>query len=63
MSERNDMIPPALYARVVSDLQDVDLSVVAQMRALRDSAERVGTIAGPSSQTGAQKRRLAAARG
>ena len=63
MSERNDMIPAALYARVSSDRQDVDLPVGAQMRALRDSAERIGAIAGPSSQTGAPNIRLAAARG
>ena len=36
MSERTDPIPVALYARVSSDRQDVDLSVAAQMRALRD---------------------------
>ena len=30
----------ALYARVSSDLQDVDLSVAAQLRALRDYAEK-----------------------
>ena len=32
--------PAALYARVPSDRQDVDLSVAAQLRALRDYAER-----------------------
>ena len=36
MSERNDRTPAALYARVSSDRQDVDLSVSAQLRALRD---------------------------
>ena len=30
----------ALYARVSSDRQDVDLSVAAQLRALRDYAEK-----------------------
>ena len=35
-------IPAALYARVSSDRQDVDLSVAAQLRALRDFAERNG---------------------
>ena len=32
----------ALYARVSSDRQDIDLSVAAQLRALRDYAERNG---------------------
>ena len=34
--------PAALYARVSSDRQDVDLSVAAQLRALRDYAGRNG---------------------
>ena len=34
--------PAALYARVSSDRQDVDLSVAAQMRALRDFAKANG---------------------
>ena len=34
--------PAALYARVSSDRQDVDLSVAAQLRALRDYAEKNG---------------------
>ena len=38
MSERKDPTPAALYARVSSDRQDVDLSVAAQLRALRDYA-------------------------
>ncbi len=33
-------IPVALYARVSSDRQDVDLSIAAQLRALRDYAAR-----------------------
>ena len=32
MNDRLDMIPVALYARVSSDRQDVDLSVSAQIR-------------------------------
>ena len=36
--------PVALYARVSSDRQDVDLSVAAQLRALRDYAEKNGYI-------------------
>ena len=42
MNDRNDRIPAALYARVSSDRQDVDLSVAAQMRALRDYADKNG---------------------
>ena len=44
MNDRNDYAPVALYARVSSDRQDVDLSVAAQMRALRDYAEKNGYI-------------------
>ena len=40
MNDRLDLIPAALYARVSSDRQDVDLSVSAQLRALRDYAEK-----------------------
>ena len=40
MTELHDPIPAALYARVSSDRQDVDLSVAAQLRALRDYAQR-----------------------
>ena len=44
MSNRDDLIPAALYARVSSDRQDVDLSVSAQLRALRDYAQRNGYL-------------------
>ena len=44
MTDRLDLIPAALYARVSSDRQDVDLSVAAQLRALRDYAERNGYL-------------------
>ena len=44
MKHPADLIPAALYARVSSDRQDVDLSVAAQLRALRDFAERNGYI-------------------
>ena len=44
MSNGIDLIPAALYARVSSDRQDVDLSVAAQLRALRDYAERNGYL-------------------
>ena len=33
------LTPAALYARVSSDKQDVDLSVAAQLRALKDYAK------------------------
>ena len=42
MVERDDYTPAALYARVSSDRQDVDLSVSAQLRALRDHARKNG---------------------
>ncbi len=38
--QRPDPVPAALYARVSSDRQDVDLSIAAQLRALRDYAEK-----------------------
>ena len=44
MSERHDYTPVALYARVSSDRQDVDLSIAAQLRALRDYANKKGYI-------------------
>ena len=45
MNDRIELIPAALYARVSSDRQDVDLSVAAQLRALRDYAEKNGYLA------------------
>ncbi len=42
MNFRTDYTPAALYARVSSDRQDVDNSVAAQLRALRDYAEKNG---------------------
>ena len=44
MNDRLDLIPAALYPRVSSDRQDVDRSVAAQLRALRDYAERNGYL-------------------
>ncbi|MXZ88367.1 MAG: recombinase family protein, partial [Dehalococcoidia bacterium] len=45
MSEQQqDPTPVALYARVSSDRQDVDLSVAAQLRALRDYADKNGYV-------------------
>ena len=45
MSQRTNPTPVALYARVSSERQDVDLSVSAQLRALRDFAEKNGRLA------------------
>ena len=44
MRERHDYTPAALYARVSSDRQDVDLSVAAQLRALRDHVQKNGYV-------------------
>ena len=44
MRNQPDPIPAALYARVSSDRQDVDLSVAAQLRALRNYAAQHGYI-------------------
>ena len=44
MNERYDPTPAALYARVSSDRQDVDLSVAAQLRALSDYARKNGYL-------------------
>ncbi len=44
MNDRLDLTPAALYARVSSDRQDVDLSIAAQLRALRDYAEKHGYL-------------------
>ena len=40
MNQNTDHTPVALYARVSSDRQDVDLSISAQLRALRDYARK-----------------------
>ena len=44
MNQQIDYMPVALYARVSSDRQDVDLSVAAQLRALRDYTEKNGYL-------------------
>ena len=44
MNQNTDYRPVALYARVSSDRQDVDLSISAQLRALRDYARKNGYI-------------------
>ena len=42
MNDIRNHIPAALYARVSSERQDVDLSVAAQLRALREYAQKNG---------------------
>ena len=44
MNQQATLTSAALYARVSSDRQDVDLSVAAQLRALRDYAEKNGYV-------------------
>ena len=44
MNEHEIPTPVALYARVSSDRQDVDLSVAAQLRALREHADKNGYV-------------------
>ena len=44
MNDKTDCTPVALYARVSSDRQDVDLSISAQLRALRDYAGKNGYL-------------------
>ena len=44
MNQQSIPTPAALYARVSSDRQDVDLSVASQLRALRDYAEKNGYV-------------------
>ena len=58
MSERTDRTPAALYARVSSDRQDVDLSVSAQLRASEITPTR--TTARSSGSTWTRRRADAA---
>ena len=44
VNDQLDLVPVALYARVSSNRQDVDLSVSAQLRALREYAEKNGYL-------------------
>ena len=44
MNDRTEPTPAAVYARVSSDRQDVDLAVAAQLRALREHAVRNGYV-------------------
>ena len=43
MNQMTTLTPAALYARVSSDRQDVDLSVSAQLRALGTTPTRTAT--------------------
>ena len=47
MSERYDVTPAALDARVCSDRQDVDLSVAAQLKALYEYGKNSGYSVDP----------------
>ena len=51
MPNHPDPVPAALYARVSSDRQDVDLSVAAQLRALRNYARSTATSSPASTWT------------
>ena len=51
MNQHADYTPVALYARVSSDRQDVDLSISAQLRALRDYARKNDYIVPASTST------------
>lgn len=44
MTQSGTAVRAALYARVSSDKQDVDMSIAAQLRALRDYAAREGYL-------------------
>ena len=59
MSERHDYTFVALYTRVSSYRQDVDLSVSAQMRALRDCDGKTGTSSPASTWTEAESGHIA----
>ena len=59
MNDRTDYTPAALYARVSSERQDVDLSVAAQLRALRDYAKKNGYLVAPEYVDEAESGRIA----
>lgn len=59
MSDRLDLIQVVLYSWVSSDRQDVGLSVAAQLRALRDYAERNGHMVTCEYLDGAESGRIA----
>ena len=56
MRNQPDPIPAALYARVSSERQDVDLSVAAQLRALRNYARPARLCRGPRVRRRGRKR-------
>ena len=60
MSNQPDPTPAALYARVSSDRQDVDLSVAAQLRALRNYAAQHGYVVAREYVDEAESGRIAA---
>ena len=59
MNQQATLTPAALYARVSSDRQDVDLSVAAQLRALRDYADKNGYVIAREYIDEAERRRIA----
>ena len=59
MKLQDDYTPVALYARVSSDRQDVDLSGPAQLRALRDYAQKNGYLLAREYVDEAESRRIA----
>ena len=59
MKQHQGPKPAALYARVSSDRQDVDLSVAAQLRALRSYAEKNDYIVAREYVDEAESRRIA----
>ena len=60
MPNQPDLTPAALYARVSSDRQDVDLSVAAQLRALRNYAAQHGYVVAREYVDEAESGRIAA---
>ena len=60
MRNQPDPVPAALYARVSSDRQDVDLSVAAQLRALRNYAAQHGYVVAREYVDEAESGRIAA---
>ena len=59
MNQQTDHRPAALYARVSSDRQDVDLSVAAQLRALRDYPQKDGYLVAREDVDEAESERIA----
>ena len=59
MDQITGYTPAALYARVSSDRQDVDLSVAAQLGALRDHARKNGYVVAREYEDEAESGRIA----